>query len=1192
MNNRIGTENTNGDSRENPVIFLNTPIREKSEDIIGLQAHVDALQAAIDANAQMIAITSPFGAGKSSVTELLRTGNIDQRVMNLSMWSHLCRDNDSESIETTELHRSFLYQIVSHLNAKSGAYISRRLSKSYGLLKLHTESPKYYVVAFLSVLFFVLGYFIPYVLNVGIPTFLWTPEIWNGLFVLLSAICFVYVVIRAEIVFSSNKSEGSLIIDENELKELYRKFVVNPCLTEKKIKKYVFVIEDLDRTDKTDCVVAFLKELRKYYVLENSADNEQNKIVFVVNVKPETSLIPGAKDYKGKENESLYAKLFDFVLNIQTINIDDYETVLESILQRDKEVISAIFPHSNQSRFIDIPGMQWIIRGKRFGIRDIKDRLNRAFTLYVSLRNRFQPSSIDFEKCAVVAYLTTAFEEEFISTDDRAFGELVEADLQHKLDEGYCAKTLREDNKEYVKEVFDLIRAKLIDSNYRMYFYNYPQNSKIYSYDEHAIQNAILYGDEIDGLEDMALRVAHNNVSIIHEALDRVKQLKLQLPDVLFTLESLYLETLRHYPEGVYSWLANLDFSPSSYEKSRNQILRILSFDKERTIYTINHAFHFCEVWEKGFKESDLLQFRQLLCSVFSEEMLWYRQLFMGIHDIAGIDELDLVSITDAIQLINTSKDAFSEEYVLYILERFEKEAILTDKLVNNVQAFLNLSVDNVLSTTMVLCLLRFMQFIGKIIPEFELLVMNQITSPKVSPEEKNKLFGAYQGLIISIESEKITEVTLENIRKINRFEGYSEDVANLLDEYNYVFEANLIRLFLGNPIDFSLEKTITSIKENSSWLLERVDIFKQLRLAVIESCGEDNIGEYTFLFSVECPVITTSEFSNVKYRFSDETILKLIPASIVTDNELPMLISFFNRCFQQNTTAYRYLIYIAGMKQPIARECFYKLNFDNVIKFSTFSAERKKLIKETFGKILGLDAVAEKIKFMFATRFLDSAWEESIFDTIRINGTLQKNYIEAVNNAAEKSLTGSTVKSICSFSTFYSLNDVVTRRLYVAKKYKHYVICKTLYHKRFILDEPEKTEVLWETYMEIFSGLNHRDIREYLDNNGDFLNLIMEKKSYIGLSNERRNVLAKILQDSDLLQDAINRGENFSLNYYQKIEGFANEVAMETFISIIENNPALLRSQAIYDHCHEKLRNSSIKAKYTRLRKKAGYMK
>lgn len=85
----------------------------------------------------------------------------------------------SEENLTLELHKSFLYQIVSNLNSKNGSYISRRLSKNYGVLKLHTSRIETYIVAFLSLVLFIIGYILPYVFHVGIPTIWGEPEMWN-----------------------------------------------------------------------------------------------------------------------------------------------------------------------------------------------------------------------------------------------------------------------------------------------------------------------------------------------------------------------------------------------------------------------------------------------------------------------------------------------------------------------------------------------------------------------------------------------------------------------------------------------------------------------------------------------------------------------------------------------------------------------------------------------------------------------------------------------------------------------------------------------------------------------------------------------------------------------------------------------------------------------------------------------------
>ena len=54
------------------ALFLNTPIASSVHDVVGVEMYVEKLDMAIDAGAQMIALTSPFGAGKSSVIELLQ----------------------------------------------------------------------------------------------------------------------------------------------------------------------------------------------------------------------------------------------------------------------------------------------------------------------------------------------------------------------------------------------------------------------------------------------------------------------------------------------------------------------------------------------------------------------------------------------------------------------------------------------------------------------------------------------------------------------------------------------------------------------------------------------------------------------------------------------------------------------------------------------------------------------------------------------------------------------------------------------------------------------------------------------------------------------------------------------------------------------------------------------------------------
>ena len=142
----------------------------------------------------------------------------------------------------------------------------------------------------------------------------------------------------------------------------------------------------------------------------------------------------------------------------------------------------------------------------------------------------------------------------------------------------------------------------------------------------------------------------------------------------------------------------------------------------------------------------------------------------------------------------------------------------------------------------------------------------------------------------------------------------------------------------------------------------------------------------------------------------------------------------------------------------------------------------------------------------------MDSLWEESMADSLKSsNINVQESYVDAVNNAVPRSITNSTVKCICVLSRFFGFNDVVTEKLYQAKKYRHYVVCKTLYHKKFVLDEYERQVVLWDTYLDIFSDTSLPTTREYMDNNFDLLNLIIEKKAYEELSNDRFMILSSL---------------------------------------------------------------------------------
>ena len=88
--------------------------------------------------------------------------------------------------------------------------------------------------------------------------------------------------------------------------------------------------------------------------------------------------------------------------------------------------------------------------------------------------------------------------------------------LKNGFKDEKIAKILPGISEGYRGKIQQLVKSKKIDNNYRMYFYNYPQNSRILNVDERTVQRATLYGEEIEGLEESIGKVIENHSKIRH----------------------------------------------------------------------------------------------------------------------------------------------------------------------------------------------------------------------------------------------------------------------------------------------------------------------------------------------------------------------------------------------------------------------------------------------------------------------------------------------------------------------------------------------------------------------------------------------------------------------------------------------------------------------------------------------------
>lgn len=262
------------------------------------------------------------------------------------MWSVLSSNNDK--ISAIDLHSTFLYQLAAQINYRYDNYFSKRLNPNYGLFTLSNLNPIYSTLASLAALCIIVSFSSDYL--VLIFSSLENYPLYIKCFSLILGITLAFIVgLKSEIVFSTNKSKGQRKIDDNEIMTLYRSIILkNTCLITRKYykkhkQKYIIIIEDLDRTQNSIAILDFLKELRKYYILEDSSNNNtiyKHDVIFIVNIKPESIIINNKEESDIKNNqESIFAKLFDYTVNLQTINVDNYDSILKGLLLEKKEEI-------------------------------------------------------------------------------------------------------------------------------------------------------------------------------------------------------------------------------------------------------------------------------------------------------------------------------------------------------------------------------------------------------------------------------------------------------------------------------------------------------------------------------------------------------------------------------------------------------------------------------------------------------------------------------------------------------------------------------------------------------------------------------------------------------------------------------------------------------------------------------------
>ena len=475
----------------------------------------------------------------------------------------------------------------------------------------------------------------------------------------------------------------------------------------------------MDKIADKDTIVGFLKEL---YRFQNLLTNKQKRnIIFIVSLKPEALLKESNKPRKNDYENHTFDKIFDYTINLKPLHFEDYGAVILNILNNKKNKDNG----ANKANLEKILGytisdklsadFEWILKGNNLTIRNLKDRLNQAISLMVTLYNKNyklpSKASISFRTCAAVTYLEHTYSAEYydLIKSETELAEAIRNSYSVRNSENsqeqktnmisnlltFIEKESTDDNLPKSTLLSDLATQILegtIDDDFRMYLYNYPKGIRIKTSDEKDLSNLLLLPGEY--LEDKQLNEKVDRIisinredNIIVECLNQIKGKDSinAFPTIITFNEYLFKTAMQIDMRKTNNVVLLNTMWDTLLKISIETLERIGAFSKE-----IRHSFFpkYCFALVDRFKnyESNLkIKIRSEIIRICEEDILIFSSLFIPIHgdmlsddqDFPIISDVEISSINDisnALALINIEK--IDEDNIKYLASRINNKQL------------------------------------------------------------------------------------------------------------------------------------------------------------------------------------------------------------------------------------------------------------------------------------------------------------------------------------------------------------------------------------------------------------------------------------------------------------------------------------------------------------------------------------
>lgn len=1132
LKNKNEIKSTENMKENKSVIFVNKPIEDDKEDLIGIESYMKRVEKAINEGSNVIGIVGDYGIGKSSLIRLIKNKykeentilskskkkiiNSKNTVISVNLWG---KDN----LKNEELTSEFLFQISNGCNKNFASYIAKKIGKNYGIIGVDTPEKnllkKILLPVILIVIYFILNMF-PldfykssiYINFNQMVTFtkewVWIKNIIITLYTLFVSLKYIFLAIsilliiklffNKTIIFSWLNSQGNINRTNIDFYELYLEIAEKLIEEVPEDGKCIIVIDDLDRTDDKKIVIDFIKEVYKF--INILKEEQRNKFVFIIEVKNESAL-----EEENNNIEGIYKKIFAFKVNLNGIYFRDYERVLLKILKDNKYIQKLL----NIKIADTLPNdFSYIIKGECLTIRDIKERLNRSCEIYENLyaKNNANDGKINFKKCTIVAYLESKYPKFMLElySNENKFGKILEDSYNHKQNinlnreekEIKIAKIIqtffeKENEIEEISEEFArLIVAHLIDEDFRLYFYNYPKDERIKNENELYVEELLLYPEKHSIVDDVKIKKAiEKDSNIIKNCLNRRCNQELSFTTIIFENEIIYKIALEKFYSNVLQVLdKEVLWRQEDLEKSGEILNKISNYNIDSSKILIEYSKEI-ENKIKIFSRKDIIEARhKIITKVDKKYLNCFKNLFFA-SNMPIISEEELNSITDFNQKIDfINANLISSQEVNYVLNELNVSGYSDEnykKVIEIIKVIQRKGIDNSEIKSIIFEFLRKNNKVDEDI--FNLLTMAILQNKLIL--EENVIIKYIENL----DDKCFTEKLLNNIDDLMIKNRISDKILKKL------FNNNLLKTYWINMIcqnrcnELNLKENIL----NNLMLIKKIypkisEEFFNLRCEIIRQNLEEN---YKEIFFKPYDIISLEEinlFNNVK------NLVDCVNWDMIQEKELEFIIKRINKLLVTKEELLTIIMVcdksqINSIKDISLVQSFWKELDVSKFDFSTFSDIELKTIYNILLQPLMLNDYDNALEFSNKIKYVIKELDLRFYTMITSrNKILIDKYVDLINLVNKP--TEQTIKNILLFINYgieSELSENILNQLLLKQYTQAYIIGYTLQLGDKKFEKNEKIDLV-----EYINEYNKEgEVYKILKNNVDFKQLVITEK-------------------------------------------------------------------------------------------------